>query len=379
MHAHSGHPSRLLAAGTALAAVLAATSLTAPAVATAAGGTNTGFTRTHVVASTIPGNGDVNPYGVAVVPRSTGRLIVGDVLVSNFNNAPTTGSPGGQQGRGSTIVEISPRGHRRLFAHVGAASVPGGVGLSTALVVLRSGWVIVGSLPTTDGTPATMRPGALIVLDPRGQVRAVLRGHGIDGPWDATTADHGRTADLFVSNVLPGITAGQPPTTRRGDVIRLRLDLRGARPRILCSTVVADDLPVRTDPAALVVGPTGLALAPGGTLFVADTAGSRIARIPRALTRSTPVDAGAGRATVASGAPLNGPLGLALTHDGDLLTVNSGDNTLVEITPRGTVITTRDLDPVDPPGGALFGLATSTHPRGVYYVNDDTNTLNLLH
>ena len=43
------------------------------------------------VASTIPANGDVNPYGVAIVPRSQGQLTAGDVLVSNFNNAPTTG------------------------------------------------------------------------------------------------------------------------------------------------------------------------------------------------------------------------------------------------------------------------------------------------
>ena len=379
MHAYSGRRPTLLATGTAIAAaVLAATTFTTPAIAAIAGATTAGFTHNQLVASTIPGNGDVNPYGVAVVPRSTGQLVVGNVLVSNFNNAPTAASPGGQQGRGTTIVEISPRGHRRLFARIPAASIPGGVGLSTALVVLRTGWVIVGSLPTTDGTPATMHRGELIVLDARGRIRAVLRGHGINGPWDATVADHGRTADLFVTNVLPGITAGRPTTTHRGDVLRLRLDLRGTRPRVLSSTIIADNLGVHTDPAALVVGPTGLALAPGGTLFVADTVGSRIARIPHALTRSTPADAGARPATVASGAPLNEPLGLALTRTGDLLTVNGGDNNLIELTPAGTVVTVRDLDPADPPGGALFGLAVGPHPRGVYYVNDDTNTLHVV-
>lgn len=78
------------------------------------------------------------------------------------------------------------------------------------------------------------------------------------------------------------------------------------------------------------------------------------------------------------GAPLNGPLGLTLTRAGDLLTVNGGDNNLVELNGRGTVIGIRDLDPADPPGGALFGLAVTNHPRGVYYVNDDTNTLDVL-
>src|SRR5579863_7299765 len=70
------------------------------------------LSHTKVVASTIPKNGDVNPYGVAVVPRSAGDLRRGDVLVSNFNNSSNT------QGTGSTIVEITPRGHQSLFAHV---------------------------------------------------------------------------------------------------------------------------------------------------------------------------------------------------------------------------------------------------------------------
>jgi hypothetical protein len=46
-------------------------------------------------------NGDVNPYGVAVVGRSQGAEVAGDVLVSNFNSGPP---PAGLQGRGTTIV-----------------------------------------------------------------------------------------------------------------------------------------------------------------------------------------------------------------------------------------------------------------------------------
>src|ERR1700722_5733439 len=44
------------------------------------------FHKISTIASTVPGNGDVNPYGVAVVGRSLGRLHRGSVLVSNFNN-----------------------------------------------------------------------------------------------------------------------------------------------------------------------------------------------------------------------------------------------------------------------------------------------------
>jgi len=43
------------------------------------------------VASTVPARGpaagDQNPYGTAVVPRTIGALVRGDVLVSNFNDA----------------------------------------------------------------------------------------------------------------------------------------------------------------------------------------------------------------------------------------------------------------------------------------------------
>ena len=53
-------------------------------------------------ASTVPANGDVNPYGIAIVPVTTGALKKDDVLVSNFNNSSNL------QGTGTTIDEIEP-------------------------------------------------------------------------------------------------------------------------------------------------------------------------------------------------------------------------------------------------------------------------------
>src|SRR6266481_1286150 len=64
-------------------------------------------------ASTVPRDGDVNPYGVAVIPVSVGKLEQGNVLVSNFNNAANL------QGTGTTIVQVSAGdGTAKLFAHV---------------------------------------------------------------------------------------------------------------------------------------------------------------------------------------------------------------------------------------------------------------------
>ena len=359
------------------AAATAAGVLPAAASTGAAGSFIGGLTNVATVASTVPANGDVNPYGVAIVPRSHGQLTGGDVLVSNFNNARTTASPGGQQGRGTTIVEISPGGKRKPFATI--PSTPGRpVGLTTALVALRSGWVIVGSLPTADGTSATATPGELFVLDASGKVREVISGHGIDGPWDATALDLGSVADLFVSNVLNGITNGQPAATTNGNVVRLTLSLTGSVPHVVASTVIANGISVHTDPAALIVGPTGVALGAGGTLFIADTVHSRIAKVPDAIFRSNPVNAGASSATASTDPHLSGPLGLTLTPNGDLLAANGGDNDLVELTQGGKFVAVRDVDTADPPGGALFGLAATAYPRQVYFVNDDTNTLNVL-
>src|SRR5215469_10452767 len=155
------------------------------------------------VANTIPSNGDVNPYGVAVVPRSRGALVKGHILVSNFNNGSNL------QGTGTTIMDISPQGAVTVFAQINAAtlpgSCPGGDGLTTALVVLRSGWVVVGSLPTTDGTSATAQAGCLLVLDSHGLVVETIsdtrNGAAINGPWDMTAFDDEELAVLFVTNV----------------------------------------------------------------------------------------------------------------------------------------------------------------------------------
>ena len=325
------------------------------------------------LASTVPANGDVNPYGVAVIPRSAGNLREGSVLVSNFNDKTNA------QGTGSTIVEITPRGHVSLFAKVSRhlAGCPGGVGLTTALSVLRSGWVIVGSLPTKGGNVSG--PGCLIVLDRWGHVRETFTGHGINGPWDMTSADFGRTADLFVTNVLNGTVAAKGATVHRGTVIRILLIIPSAgMPFILRTDTIGSGFGEHLDQAALVIGPTGVGLGRHNTLYVADTVANRIAAIPDALFRVT--DAGRGF-TVSRGHHLNGPLGLVVAPGGDILTVNSGDGHLVEITPSGFQVAVRTLDSSgSPPGaGALFGLAVKPHHRAVYFVDDATNTFALLH
>jgi hypothetical protein len=348
-----------------------------PAGALADGGFVSGFTRVSEVASTVPANGDVNPYGTAVVPRSEGRLVAGHVLVSNFNDGQNL------QGTGTTIVDVSPRGAVTVFAQIDASHLPGpcpgGVGLTTALVVLRSGFVVVGSLPTADGTAATAKAGCLLVLNSRGRVVETLSGAGIDGPWDMTALDAGEFAQLFVTNVLNGTVAAGGAVVHGGTVLRIDLVARDDDGVYeLGRRVIASGFAERTDPAALVIGPTGVGLTHDGTLYVADTLGNRITRVLNATVRER--SAGTGEVVSANGG-LNGPLGLAVAPGGDILTVNSLDGNLVETSPGGAQVAVRTLDSSGmPPGaGALFGLAVAPGGAGGYFVDDATNQLDLLH
>ncbi len=260
--------------------------------ALAAGPYISNFSTTSTLASTVPANGDQNPYGIVTAPRTVGALRAGDILVSNFNNEGPTqnGQPttGGNQGEGTTIMQFNPDGSDpRLFAHINPAQFPGGVGLTTALVALPDGYVIVGSLPTTDGTSATMTAGELIILNPFGRVVGEIAGRPINGPWDMTSVTDGPFTTLFVTNVLNGTVAHSPNTVNRGTVVRIRLLTLGGLPPIPFSEqVIANGFAERTDPSALVVGPTGDGLGANGTLYVADSVNNRIAAIPDALFRT---------------------------------------------------------------------------------------------
>jgi hypothetical protein len=365
-------PTRRSAAIVTTIAATAAGLLAASGVLAASANASTTFIgplhQTKVIASTTPSNGDVNPYGVAVVPRSAGRLYQGDVLVSNFNDKANV------QGTGTTIVQVSPRGRATQFARITDKACPGGVGLTTALVALRSGWVIVGSLPTKNGV--IDGPGCLIVLDQWGNVRTTIAGHGIDGPWDMTALDHGGITELFVTNVLGGILGR--PNPDGGTVQRLVIaSTPHQAPRVLASTTIGAGFPARTDPNALVLGPTGVGLGRNGTLYVADTLSSRIAAIPDAATRHS--DDGPGF-TVSKGGALNGELGLAVAPNGDILTVNGGNGNMVETTPRGAQAAVVTVDRNAGGAGNLFGLAVKPGADAVYFVDDfgTDNNLQLL-
>jgi hypothetical protein len=333
------------------------------------------FDTVNLLASTVPANGDVNPYGIVVVPRSVGLLKRGHILISNFNNGANS------QGTGTTIVQVSRRGKVSVFAQIDPSTIagqcPGGVGLTTALAVLERGWVIVGSLPTTDGTSATAAAGCLIVLNSQGHVVETFLGDGINGPWDMTSLDNDDHAWLFVTNVLNGdVTQGNPHVVHQGSVLRIALAVPEQEDGIPArgpTTVIGSGFAETADPSALVIGPTGVALAADGTLYVADSLSNRITAIPQALTRQS--TALTGEAVTVDGA-LNDPLGLAIAPNGHIVTANGNDGNLVETTPGGTQIAVKTVETATG-AGSLFGIAMVPDGHGVYFVDDGDNTVKL--
>ncbi|SIT44605.1 conserved exported hypothetical protein [Paraburkholderia ribeironis] len=317
-----------------------------------------------VTSPTVPTNGDVNPYGVAFVPDGFprfGTIAPGDLLVSNFNNAKNL------QGTGTTVVKIVPNDNPVTFFQGGP-----GLGLSTALGVLRGGFVVVGSVPTTDGSFGTIKPGSLLVLNRTGGLVAQWTPAmaKIDGPWDLTIFDQGGQAKIFVSNVL------------NGTVVRLDVSIDDDGVHLNRSTQIASGYPFRGDQAALVVGPTGLAYDPQlDILYVASTVDNAIFAVSGA--GSSQHDGGKGVVIYADNAHLHGPIAMTLGPNGHLF-VSNGDainadpnqpSTIVEFTPQGRFVAQFSVDPTP---ASAFGLAFANPSQQFVRfaaVDDATNTI----
>ena len=110
--------------------------------------------------TTVPANGDLNPYGVAFVPQGFKVRRV----------APARGRPGlelqqQRQPAGDRLDHrrITPDGGESVFFQDRAS------GLTTALGVLKSGFVIVGNLPATYDSRAIWCPSPGLPPHPRQQ------------------------------------------------------------------------------------------------------------------------------------------------------------------------------------------------------------------
>lgn len=333
------------------------------------------FIPNQIVSSTTPLNGDLNPYGVTIVPSgfpSGGKIKPGDILVSNFNNSMN------QQGTGTTIIQLTPNGIVAASRTATAFFQGTGLGLTTALGVLQRGFVLVGSVSTTDGKFDTIQAGPLLFLDRNGnQVAPSPYTAGLDGPWDLTIDDEFDHAHVFVSNVL------------NGTVTRLDLTVAASSVTVTRATIIATGYTVLPNMAALVTGPTGLAYdARDDILFVASTTDNTIFAVSHA-ERNT---GSSGPGTIVfQDQHLRGPLALAFAPNGHLLTANgdalsNADATqpseIVEFTTSGKFVGQFNVDAAE---GGAFGLAVSGTEPGpnrnhevFAFVDDVSNSIFVL-
>ena len=317
--------------------------------------------------STVPANGDLNPYGLAFVPADFpfgGAVKPGQMLVSNFNDTSL-------QGRGSTIVTIDPNdGQTGLFFQ---GTPP--IGFTNALGVVHAGLVFAGSVFTTDGTSATVGSGGLLVIDKTGHAVGNPLGmnDSIDGPWGLAIHDRGSSAQLFVSNVLDGT------------VTRLDVTFGSGGVTVQKALTIGSGYGFGPDMAAVVVGPAGLAYdAVRDTLYVASEMDDEIFALHGA--GETQVNLGTGTLVYQDAAHLHGPLGLIFAPNRNLLVANADPQVsqdpnepseIVEFTRSGQFV--RQYS-VDPNLGAAFALGIQSHEgANVFaYVDDFLSNCTIL-
>ncbi len=316
--------------------------------------------------STMPTNGDQNPYGIAFIGdtflTASKGVQHGDVLVTNYNNKKNL------QGTGSTIMDFPAGGGAPTVFYQSAT----GFGPSTGLGTLQYGYILSASLPTRNGTSATAEPGSILVISNQGKLLKTITGTEIDGPWDMTVVDSGDTAVVYVSNAI------------NGTISRITLSVSAAGVVKTGHAVIASGYMHHGDPAALFDAPTGLVYdKKTDILYVASTLDNLVFGVPNASTRAT--SDGPGFIVYDDPTHLHGALAMAQAPNGHLLVTNNDvinpdpnqPSELVEFTKYGEFV--KEI-PMDPAQGGSFGVAVHINGDGtasLAAVDDNAVTLTI--
>ncbi len=267
--------------------------------------------------STSPSNGDLNPYGLAVVPNGfpIGTLSAGQLLVSNFNNSLAGGNV---QGAGNTIVTMDPNTGQQIAVFFQGSTR---IGFTNALSIAKAGFVFAGSVANS-GT--VVSNGGLLVIDHMGTlVNTIMT--GTNGPWGLAIRDDGKTALLFMSNVLDGT------------ITRIQGSLTSSFSVVGTPVTIASGYSFGTDTAGLVVGPAGLAYdSKKDTLYVASEDDNAIFAVADASKVSS--SSGMGKMIFSDPAHLHGPLGLIIAPNGDLVTANADPTARMDPTQPSEIV-----------------------------------------
>ncbi len=313
-----------------------------------------------VIGSTIdPKFGQLNPYGLTVATSTTGDFTAGDLAVCNFNDKKNV------QGTGFTIVALHPK----------PGSKPTLVSSSKTLL----GCAALALSPSDDIWASAFAADDVPIISPSGSSEGNIKGKPFDHPWGQTFAAPPTGSPVFYVS-----DAGN------GTIVRINL---GAT---FTYDVIAKGFAVNHGKPGSIFAPSGLSYDPSvDTLYIADgtnntfVAFSNVTSIPAGgitvekggITFKGPNASDA--RVVLAGAPLNGPISSALLPNGNLILGNtanpSGQNILVEVTPSGKVLDTRNVD--KGASGSLFGIVATgtTDPNTKIYFNDDNdNNLQVL-
>jgi hypothetical protein len=355
------------AAGLTAASLLLITTTSAGAAPAFPTGPLTGLSDT-TIANLVAPNGDENPFGIAVIPETSGLLTQGNLLVAEYSDLY-----GGGDGDGTTLLQVNPvTGATSVFFQ--GSSIAGPVGI--ALGPTDSVWVGDYGL-NPDGSGSN-----IAVISPAGVLGATYTSANvggatnIDGVWGQGVSTVGGKTAFYWGN------AGNASSgTGGGDVWRVNPGAASGNGQPLSSTYdeIASgqgETPAGGD-SSTAAGPQGFAFdAATGTLYETNDADNTLYAIPNAATATSP-----GAQVVYQGAALDSPENVVMDPaTGDLLVVNAGNNTLTDISPAGSVLGVLPLTTGDP-NGSPFGLAVSTNAAGqevLYYTDDNTNTLHEL-
>jgi hypothetical protein len=327
--------------------------------------------RDRFISTTIdPVTGDINPYGVAVVPVTANKLVAGDVLVSDFNTFA------GTAGAGSSIVQVNPStGQVSDFAHGGPLTG------ADSLTFNPKGIVWAGDFGPAVGGVFSGADANVAVVPSTGAVAATFDQATTGKPFfnsvwgQAFGANSAGKVSFYWTNAGSSKYGGQ--------VWRLDPKPTGAKngQPINSTYTLLSTLPAGGTTAATAAGPQGEVYdAATDTLYVADDSSNAIYAIAHASIATH----WAYPRLVLKGGPLNTPQGITMDpRTGRLFVVNgAGNNDLIELGQYGRVFGVRNLAPNEP-AGALFGLAfdpaaSTWHATVLYYVNDDENSLHVL-
>jgi hypothetical protein len=314
------------------------------------------------IGSTVdPLNGDQNPYGLDVAPVSSGLFHKGDLVICNFNDAANV------QGNGTTIVALAP--------HAGATPVR--IAQNAALQGCNA--LAVG--PTGNIWAAAFDANDDAIVSPAGALVSTLPG----GPW------HHPFGQAFSARKGPfGDGAFYESNAKDGSIVRINLTAHG-----FTFDVIATGFAVNGGAPGSILGPSGLQYdAQHDRLWVIDGADNSVTAlqfvsfIPAGGVVVHANGAFSGPAhllahRVFHGAPLNGPISLALLPGGHLAIGNTldpnGTNLMVEIKPNGRVVATKNVD--TGAGAAIFGMVAAGSGQDdtkLYFNDDNDNTLRVL-